>query len=83
MGGYTTSDEKRFLLNNINSTPPNGKSTTEITKRVEDFVEFLKVNYSDKRILIISHAGIVYALQVALGLEVKPIDNLETLTVNI
>lgn len=78
-----TSDEKKFLLNNINSTPPNGESTTEITKRVEDFVEFLKANYSDKHILIISHAGIVYALQVALGLEVKPIDNLETLTVNI
>lgn len=78
-----TSDEKKFLLNNIDSTPPNGESTDEITKRVEDFVEYLKVNYSGKRVLVISHAGIVYALQVALGLEVKPINNLETLTINI
>ena len=78
-----TSDEKKFLLNNINSTPPNGESTLEITKRVENFVEFLKDNYSDKRVLIVTHAGIVYAIQVALGLEVKPINNLETLTIDL
>ncbi len=78
-----TSDEKKFLLNNIDSTPPNGESTAEITKRVEEFIEFLKANYSDKRVLVISHAGIVYALQVSLGLEVKSIDNLETLTIDV
>ncbi len=78
-----TSDEKKFLLNNIDSTPPNGECTAEITKRVEEFIEFLKANYSDKRVLVISHAGIVYALQVSLGLEVKSIDNLETLTIDV
>lgn len=77
-----TSDEKVFLLN-MDSTPPNGESSVEITKRIEDFIDFLKKNYADKRVLIISHAGIVYALQKTLGLEVKPIDNLATLTVNI
>lgn len=78
-----TSDEKKFLLNNINSTPPNGESTTEITKRVLDFIDFLKANYNDKRILIITHAGIVYAIQVALGMKIKPINNLEELIINI
>lgn len=77
-----TSDEKVFLLN-MDSTPPNGESSLEITKRLEGFINFLKDNYLDKRVLIISHAGIVYALQKILGLEVKPIDNLETLTINI
>lgn len=78
-----TSDEKKFLLNNIDSTPPNGESTFEITKRVENFIDYLKENFSDKKVLIVSHAGIVYAIQVALGLDVKPIDNLETLTIDI
>lgn len=77
-----TSDEKVFLLN-MDSTPPNGESSVEITERIEEFIDFLKENYADKRVLIISHAGIVYALQKALGLEVKPIDNLATLNVNI
>ena len=36
-----TSDEKRFLLNNIMSTPPNGESTYEITARVKDFIRKL------------------------------------------
>ncbi len=76
------SDEKTFLLNNINSTPPNGESTDEITTRINDFMAFLKKNYSDKRVLIITHAGIVYATQIALGLKMKPIDNLETLTID-
>lgn len=80
--GSPVSDEKIFLLNNINSTPPNGESTIEITSRVNDFINYLKKNYSDKRLLIITHAGIVYALQVALGLEVKPINNLDTLTID-
>ncbi len=78
-----TSDEKKFLLNNINSTPPNGESTLEITKRVLDFIDFLKTNYNDKRVLIITHAGIVYAIQVALGIKVQPINNLEELTINL
>lgn len=78
-----TSDEKKFLLNNINSTPPNGESTHEITKRVLDFIDFLKANYGDKRILIITHAGIIYAIQVALGMEIHPINNLEELTINL
>jgi len=76
------SDEKTFLLNNINSTPPNGESTDEITTRINDFIDFLKKNYSNKRVLIIIHAGIVYATQVALGLKIKPIDNLEILTID-
>lgn len=62
--GTPTLDEKTFLLKNVNPTPPNGESTFEITRRVENFIQFLYKNYPDKRILVISHAGIVYAMQV-------------------
>ena len=78
-----TSDEKKFLLNNIMSTPPNGESTYEITTRVKDFIDFLKENYGDKKVLVVTHAGIIYAVQVALGLEINPINNLEILEVSI
>lgn len=80
--GTPKTDEKIYLLN-LDSTPPNGESDLEITKRLEDFIKYAKENYSDKHILVISHAGIVYALQKIFGLEVKPINNLETLTVDI
>lgn len=78
-----TTDEKRFLLNNVNETPPNGESTFEIVKRVKEFIEFLSENYKDKKILVVTHAGIIYALQVALNLEIKPVKNLEVLKINI
>ncbi len=55
----------------------------EILSRVQEFIDFLREKYHDKRILVITHAGIIYALQVALGLDIKPIDNLEELTINL
>ena len=57
--------------------------TLEILSRVQEFIDFLREKYHDKRILVITHAGIIYALQVALGLDIKPIDNLEELTINL
>lgn len=76
------SDEKTFLLNNINSTPPKGESILDIISRVKEFIEYLKENYSDKKILVITHAGVIYAIQIALKLEKQKIDNLETLIID-
>ena len=76
-------DEKLFFLNNLHQTPPNGESSTDITTRVKEFIRYLSDNYADKRILIITHAGIVYALQMALGLELRQLDNLETITISL
>ena len=70
-------------LNQLHITPPNGESMQEILSRVQEFIDFLREKYHDKRILVITHAGIIYALQVALGLDIKPIDNLEELTINL
>lgn len=75
-------DEKLFLLNNLHVTPPNGESIIDIRNRVQSFLNFLNENYSNKKVLVITHAGIIYALQVALGLDVKSIDNLESLTID-
>lgn len=81
--GTSITDEKLFLLNILHSTPPNGESTIEISKRAKNFIDFLNEKYEDKRVLVITHAGIIYAIQVALGLDVNPIENLETLTIKL
>lgn len=75
--------EKLNFLNQFHLTPPNGESMQEILSRVQEFIDFLREKYYDKRILVITHAGIIYALQVALDLDIKPIDNLEELTINL
>ena len=49
----------------------------------DEDIHNLKENYGDKKVLIVTHAGIIYAVQVALGLEINPINNLEILEVSI
>lgn len=77
------SDEKQFLLNKIDSTPNNGESISDMQKRINDFINFLKENYSDKRILVITHAGVIYATQRVLNLKVKAVNNLEEIKIYI
>lgn len=77
------SDEKQFLLNQIDSAPNNGESINDIQKRVNDFINFLKENYSDKKILVITHAGVIYAIQRVLNLKVKSVNNLEEIKMHI
>lgn len=52
-------------------------------KRVNDFINFLKENYSDKRILVITYAGVIYAIQRVLNLKVKAVNNLEEIKIHI
>lgn len=77
------SDEKNFLLKNIENRPPNGELIYDVTKRVEEFISFLKENYKDKKILIVTHAGVIYAFQRVLNLKVASVNNLEIIKIKI
>ncbi len=75
-------DEKQFLLNN-KVIPPNGETFEEVEDRITQFITMLKNDYKDKKILVITHLGIIYAINRKLGKKVKPIDNLEIVEVEI
>lgn len=45
--------------NYIHVAPPNGESMVEMQHRVYDFFDHLKKKYSDNKILIITHAGVI------------------------
>ncbi len=77
------SDEKQFLLKQIDSAPTNGESINDIQERVNDFINFLKENYSAKKILVITHAGVIYAIQRVLNLKVNTVKNLEEIKIHI
>jgi len=76
------SDEKRFLLKN-KVIPPNGETYESLDKRILEFLEMLKENYNNENILIITHAGIIYAIHRILGQKCSTIDNLEIITIEI
>lgn len=75
-------DEKQFLLHN-RKTPPNGETFKEFGSRILEFLEMIKNNYKDEKILVITHGGVVYAIHRILGLKVKVIENLEMVTVEL
>ena len=77
------SDEKSFLLKNIEKRPPNGELITDVAKRVEDFIDFLKENYEGKKILVVTHAGVIYAFQRVLNLKVEGVNNLDIVKIKI
>lgn len=43
----------------------------------------LKTKYHDEKILVVTHGGVIYAIHRILGLKVKPIENLEMVTIEI
>ena len=47
---------------NLNSNKDNVESVQEILKRTEQFIDYLKKEYYDKTILIVSHGGTIRAL---------------------
>ena len=77
------SDEKSFSLKNIEKRPPNGELITDVAKRVEDFIDFLKENYEGKKILVVTHAGVIYAFQRVLNLKVEGVNNLDIVKIKI
>ncbi len=58
-------------------TVPGGESISDVDKRVEEMIEFLRANYLGKKILLVSHNGIVRVMRRKLGMETvqSTIDN--------
>jgi len=73
-------DEKQFLLRN-QVTPPNGETLEEVDHRIIQFLTMLKKDYKDKRVLIVTHAGIIYAIHRVLKMPKRMVDNLEIVEV--
>lgn len=73
-------DEKQFLMHN-KIVPPNGETFEEFDKRIIDFLEMIKRSYSDKKILIVTHGGVIYAIHRIFGFKVRTIENLEMVTI--
>ncbi len=58
------------------------KQTAEIfDSRILEFLEMIKNNYNDKKVLIITHRGVICAIFRILRLKVKTIENLEMVTI--
>lgn len=75
-------DERQFLLDN-QVVPPNGETIEELDDRVTKFITMLRNDYKDKRILIITHAGIIYTMYRILNIPRKVVDNLEIVEITI
>lgn len=73
-------DEKQFLIHN-KIVPPNGETCEEFDSRILDFLMMIKNNYHNEKILIVTHGGVIYAIQRILGLKIRTIENLEMVTV--
>ena len=78
----TNTDEKQFLMHN-KIVPHNGETFEEFDSRILEFLEMIKNNYKDKKILIVTHGGVIYAIHRILGLKVRAIENLEMVTVEV
>lgn len=78
----SNTDEKQFLLSN-KTIPPNGEKLEDWNKRISDFLEMIRKNYNNEKILVVTHGGVIYEIHRILGLKVRPIDNLEMVTVEI
>lgn len=75
-------DEKQFLLHN-KIVPLNGETFKEFDNRILDFLKMIKTDYSDKKILIVTHGGVIYSVCRILEIKLKPIENLEIVTIEI
>lgn len=75
-------DEKQFLMQN-KTVPPNGETFENFDSRILEFLEMIKKNYNDEKILIVTHGGVIYGIHRILGLKVKAIENLEMITIEI
>ena len=47
------------------------------------FIDFLKENYEGKKILVVTHAGVIYAFQRVLNLKVEGVNNLDIVKIKI
>lgn len=76
-------DEKLLFLKD--KVPEGGETFAELDHRVQSFLEMLKQQYSSKKVLVVTHGGILHALYRVLKLKNCPtyFHNLEVITVDI
>lgn len=75
-------DEKQFMMHN-KVVPPNGETFEDFDKRISEFLQMIKNNYNNERILVVTHGGVIYSIFRMLGLKVRTIENLEMIEVEI
>lgn len=80
--GTPNTDEKQFFLKN-KVLPPKGESFLQIDERVKSFFDMLKREYVDKKVLLVTHGGVINAIFRVLKVNAKPVDNLELVEVDI
>ncbi len=74
--GTPVTDEKTFLIRVQGEVPPKGESEQEIRERVTAFLTETLERYPEKRILVVTHAGVIHTVREVLGLPKKPAENL-------
>lgn len=75
-------DEKQFLMKH-RIIPPNGETFEAFDNRILEFLKMIKNNYQTEKVLIITHGGVIYAIQRILEMKVKVIENLQMVTIEI
>ena len=77
-------EDKLYRYDTGINFPIGAETKKEVEKRVSDFLNYLKNKYSnDKIILIITHGGIIRAVQRIYNLEDILVNNLEVFKINI
>lgn len=75
--------EDKLSLLDKRVTPPNGESVDELESRIIDFINMLKKDYRDKKILVVTHGGVINAIHRLLKMPFKFVGNLEIAEVDI
>ena len=77
-------EDKLYSFDTGINFPIGAETKKEVEKRVSNFLNYLKNKYSDdKTILIITHGGIIRAVQRIYNLEDVLVNNLEVFKINI
>ena len=70
VGAYTNSkvsDFKKIMRNHINKPFPTGESYKNVEQRISSFIEFLKQNYQNSDIAVVSHNAPQLAFEVLIN----------------
>ena len=76
--GRVSCDETRYMMKHREACPPGAETPEQVEARIRSFIDYLKEAHPGKRVLVVTHGGIIYALMHSLGLPPRTIKNLET-----
>lgn len=76
-------DEKLLFIKD--KVPKGGETFAELDARIQSFLEMVKQQYSSKKVLVVTHGGVLHAVYRVLNLENCPtyFHNLEVITIEI